>query len=90
MSNTDKLAKTEKEYKSIVERIERDQERAKLLYQRILKLKDEKVLSIVKSSGLEIDELKDVIADYNSSKLIEGYDCSMAVQINSEAEGEHE
>ena len=90
MSNTDKLAKTEKEYKSIVERIERDQERAKLLYQRILKLKDEKVLSIVKSSGLEIDELKDVIADYNSSKLIERYDRSMTGQINSEAEGEHE
>ena len=90
MSNTDKLAKTEKEYKSIVERIERDQERAKLLYQRILKLKDEKVLSIVKSSGLGIDELKDVIADYNSSKLIERYDSSMTGHINSEAEGEHE
>ena len=90
MSNTDKLAKTEKEYKSIVERIERDQERAKLLYQRILKLKDEKVLSIVKRSGLEIDELKSMIADYNSSRLIKEYDNSISEQINGETEDEHE
>ena len=62
MSNVDKLTRAENELETVNKQLAALQERAKTVQQRVLKLRSEKILELVKNAGMGPNEIREMLS----------------------------
>lgn len=74
MANIDRLARAENELKTSTEQLEKLQTRVKTIQQRVLKLRSERILELVKNAGMGPDEVKEMLLVYKSGRMLQRFD----------------
>ena len=74
MANIDRLARAENELKTSTEQLEKLQARVKTIQQRVLKLRSERILELVKNAGMGPDEVKEMLLVYKSGRMLQRFD----------------
>ena len=70
MANIDRLARAENELETVTKNLEAMQARAKAVQQRVLKLRAERILELVKNAGMGPDEVKELVSVYQSRQRL--------------------
>ncbi len=70
MSNVNRLERMRSEIKKARADLIRQQERLKVMEQRLTKMKQTEVMKLVDGANLEPEQLKSILADYQSDRLL--------------------
>ena len=93
MANVDRLARAENEYETLSRNIAAMQTRLKEVQQRVLKLRSEKILDLVKNAGMGPNELKEMLTLYQKGQMprrIEARNAETNVNTDTGGDGQEE
>ena len=84
MANIDRLARAENELKHATKQLEELQARVKAIQQKVLKLRSDRILELVKNEGMGPEEVKEMIRVYQSGRPLRSYEADRADKESSE------
>ena len=87
MANIDKLARAENELRHATKQLKELQARVKFIQQKVLKLRSDRILELVKNEGMGPEEVKEMIRVYQSGRPLRNFEAGMAASGDSEENG---